>query len=87
MKKILFIIMLLSLGACDTIPRVPDTVYVPVQTPCVNVKDIPQKPDFESLIGDEVPNDGELFLYITRDFAKAKSWAEQLNEIAKACAK
>jgi len=88
MKKILLIaVSSFFIAGCNTMPSIPDTVYVPVQTPCVNIKDIPAKPEFESLAPDLLVSDGELFLYIARDFARAKSWAEQLNEIAKACSK
>lgn len=81
--KIAIILAALLLSGCGTAPPATQTVYVPVNAPCV--KDAPLAPVYEF---DKLPLDasnGEKVLALARDWPRGRRYESMLEAALAAC--
>lgn len=81
--KIVSLVAAALLAGCASAPPATQTVYVPVQTPCV--KDVPVAPVYEF---DKVPLDasaGEKILALARDWLRGRKYEGELEAVLAGC--
>ena len=81
--KIIPLVAAALLAGCGTAPPPTQTVYVPVNTPCV--KDAPPAPVYEF---DKLPSDataGEKVLALARDWLRGRKYEGELEAVIAGC--
>jgi hypothetical protein len=76
-------LLVLLLAGCSSMPKIPDTVYIPVTKSCIKVQ--PTKPEFISHEVLKTLADDKLIKQVGLELFKYENYTLELEALLKAC--